>query len=159
MFHVKHDWFRLKWLCDIDFMIAAMSPSDWEEIWAISKTLKLTKIIQETLSLHTSIFGNQCRYTINWQEPTSVAFYQQTMSRMQLIANTQISDMSYLRRQIFNNFSRVPNWRYRRYNVFLACADFSDVNRLKLSSNWWPVYMLTGTVGRIKRVIGRSMKR
>lgn len=154
----KHDWFRLKWLCDIDFMIAVMSPADWVNVWAISMDLKLTKIIRETLSLHTAVFGDQSRYRITWKQPSSLVFYQDTMRRMQLIKNTQISDLGYLSRQIFNSFTRLPSWRYRLYNLFLMCADFNDVKRFKLQKPWWPIYIITGAAGRILRIIGRSLK-
>lgn len=152
----KHDWFRLKWLCDIDFMIVAMSPSDWAAIWTISDDLKLTKIVRETLSLHTAVFGAQSRYKVSWPELSSVQFYQETMRRMKLTKDTQISDMDYHCRQMLNNFSRVPNGRYGFYGLFLICVDFEDVKRLRLSKTWWPVYIITGIVKRICRVIGRG---
>lgn len=152
----KHNWFRLKWLCDIDFMIGVLSPSDWEAVWSYADRMNLSAIVDETLGLHAAIFGARRHDQAYNASSKAVSFYMDTILKMKVFEGMTLSDVGYIWSVLVNKFTRAPNWKARGYDAFLFFAHFSDVQLLRLPKIAWPIYFITGIIRRIFMVFARS---
>lgn len=158
----KHGWFRLKWLADLDRIVPAMSDAEFREAVDLAVCTGCERLLATSLLVLNSIYGTAPARTL---APQLAAGVDEELSARMLVQlqRAEVRTPYRLRdlRQWLDNailgFSLGRGWRYHLRMVEQLTIHVQDIEALRLSSRWRPVYYVVGPFAKCVRLVFRHI--
>ena len=159
-----HSWSKLKWLADIDRMLARMTDAERAEAQAIAECHGLSRLVEHGLELNRIVFGVETDRMPEPQgtvqlRPHEMDYLADPMKSSRGSRSIRLRDVGGQFRDLRMQVGLKSGYRYKLMAVAQFFADIRDVRRLKLSQRWLWLYVAVGALGRIARTTARSLRR
>lgn len=159
----KHGWFRLKWLADLDRLLPAMSDVEYQQAVDFAVQTGCGRLFATSLSLLHGIYGTAPARTLDPQlagevDETLLRLMTAHLLRSEVRTSYRLQDFRHWADNIRLDFTLRHTWQYRLRQAELFLIDQRDIEALRLSSRWRPLYFFLGPPAKILRSIARSVR-
>jgi len=159
-----HSWSQLKWLADIDRMLAKMTDAERAEALAIAERNGLSRIVAHGLELNRIVFGAEtgrvpeppCTVQLR---PYEMDYLADPMKSSRQSRSIRLQDVGAQIRDLRMQVGLKSGHRYKLMVFAQFFADIRDVQWLRLSQRWLWLYVVVGAFGRMARATARSLRR
>ena len=151
-----HSWFRLKWLADIDRMVAQVSTSDIEQARQLAERKGVSDILETGLAMRVALFDTtKDRHEVEVRsspEITSmISHYASVFSHEAHKGNRTIKDWSEVVDSLTHQLKARKGFAYWSNTLVQFFPRINHIKTLNLSRKWIAIYVVTGAFDRLFR--------